>query len=68
MSKRIDIQQIKDYMKKNKFSPKKFCKVCRIKREDLDKIFSGSIDFDIRIYIKIINVMNLIGYELFIKD
>lgn len=64
MGNDINVNLIKNYLKENKMSKTKFCKLCGINFSTLNKILNNQKDFRVNALFKIAKVLNLQVYEI----
>ncbi len=65
MENLIKAKVIDKFMKENKMSKSKFCKLCKISLSSFNKLMSGSLNFGIIILFKIAKMLKIEVYELF---
>lgn len=66
MGNDINVNLIKTYLKENKMSKTKFCKMCGINFSTLKKILNNQKNFKVNALFKIAKVLNMQVYEIFI--
>lgn len=66
MGNDINVNLIKTYLKENKISKTKFCKMCGINFLTLKKILNNQKNFKVNALFKIARILNLQVYEIFI--
>ena len=67
MKNDVNLDLITSYMANNDLTSVDFCKKCNISPQDLELIFTGSLDFDLIILFKIARLLSLETHELFNK-
>ncbi len=65
MNNTINIEIIKNFMKKNKISKTTFCKMCKISSSTLNKIMTKNNNFRIIALFKIARVIKIQVYQMF---
>lgn len=66
MGNNINVNLITTYLKENKMSKTKFCKMCGINFSTLKKILNNQKNFKVNALFKIAKVLNMQVYEIFI--
>ena len=67
MKNEINIEKIQNYIKENNLSKSKFCELCKIGSNTLDRILNNK-NFKITALFKIARQMNIYIKDLFIPD
>ncbi len=65
MKETIKIEIIKNFMIENKISKTKFCKMCKITLNTLNKIMANDFNFEIIALFKIAKVIKIQVYQMF---
>lgn len=68
MKKIIKTEVIENYLKDNKLSKTKFCKMCKISLSTFHKAMSNNLNFGIVAMFKMARVMRVELKELFVKN
>ncbi|MBR5439898.1 MAG: helix-turn-helix transcriptional regulator [Clostridia bacterium] len=65
MKNTIKIEIIEKYMLKNNISKTKFCKICKISPNTLNKIMANDFNFEIVALFKIARIIKIEVYQMF---
>ncbi len=67
MKERIKTELIEKYMDENDVSLEEFCRISKICKSDIQKIFVQDFDFGIDVIFKLAKVLKIEVFELFEK-
>ena len=59
MKDKIKAELIDEFLRTNKLSVDEFCKIAKISKVDLQKIYEQNFDFDIEVLFKITKIMKI---------